>query len=115
MEVPQSEGHQGTLFSSATIALNRAQITVAVPTQAGRWGHEGMMKGYPRKTCKKAKAASLSLLCDGEEGLGLAALCEGVGGETCYPTVHRLRRAGRGFCGEPPVGSGTRSCGTVQP
>ncbi|KAK3909166.1 Gamma-glutamyl-hercynylcysteine sulfoxide hydrolase [Frankliniella fusca] len=67
------------------------------------------MKGYPRKTCKKAKAASLSLLCDGEEGQGLAALCEGVGGETCYPATHRLRRAGpgpglgppRGFCGEP--------------
>lgn len=41
----------------------------------------------------------MSLLCDGEEGL--AALCEGVGGETCYPATHRLRRAGRGFCGEP--------------
>ncbi|XP_034240526.1 uncharacterized protein LOC117644916 [Thrips palmi] len=66
------------------------------------------MRGYPRKTCKKAQAASMSLLCHGqghghgrhgEEGL--SALCEGVGGETCYPVLHKLRRPGRGFCGDP--------------
>jgi len=53
---------------------------------------------HSRKSRKKARAASLSIFDDSEDSSSI--LCEGVGGETCYPPT-RTRRHTRAFCGDP--------------